>query len=163
MWLCCFFPAGRVQRVHRLVLEPGRPRTSTPKCPVSYRDMYVNRVNAVKAGQVLAVLQNPEIAADAAILRQQLALASSDLRNGQDRSDYDQAAGAVRDRKRLQEEFAVAENRVAALQIRAPIDGVVSTVGVSKRPARFLPLATNCQHGGPQHHESPHPGPRLGP
>ncbi|MGC2000226.1 MAG: HlyD family efflux transporter periplasmic adaptor subunit, partial [Candidatus Acidiferrales bacterium] len=61
-----------------------------------------------------------------------------ELRNGQDRSDYEKAAGAVRDRKRLQEEFAVAETRVAALQVRAPIDGVVSTVGVSQQAGAFL-------------------------
>jgi multidrug resistance efflux pump len=87
---------------------------------------------------LLAVLQNPEIAADADSLRQQLALASSQLRNGQDRSDFDSSANAVRDRTRLQQELAVAEKRVAALEIRAAIDGVVATSGLEQKPGAFL-------------------------
>ncbi|MFZ3329799.1 MAG: efflux RND transporter periplasmic adaptor subunit [Candidatus Acidiferrales bacterium] len=121
-----------------LVLEPGRTAHVHAEVGGQIANVYIQQGQAVKAGQVLATLRNPEIEADAVILRQQLALASSDLRNGQDRSDYEKAAGAVRDRKRLQEEFAVAENRVAALQIRAPIDGVISTAGVSQQAGAFL-------------------------
>jgi putative peptide zinc metalloprotease protein len=121
-----------------LVLEPGRTAHVHAEVPGQIAGVYVQQGQTVKAGQVLAVLRNPQIEADAAILREQLALASSDLRNGQDRSDYEKAAGAVRDRKRLQEELAVAETRVAALQIHAPIDGVISTAGVSQRAGAFL-------------------------
>ncbi|MFZ0522039.1 MAG: efflux RND transporter periplasmic adaptor subunit [Candidatus Acidiferrales bacterium] len=121
-----------------LVLEPGRTAHVHAEVPGQIASVYVQQGQAVKAGQVLAVLRNPEIEAGAAVLRQQLALASSELRNGQDRSDYEKAAGAVRDRKRLQEEFSVAERRIAALQIRAPIDGVISTVGVNQQAGAFL-------------------------
>jgi putative peptide zinc metalloprotease protein len=121
-----------------LVLEPGRTAHVHAEVPGQIASVYVQQGQTVKAGQLLAILRNPEIEADAAILREQLALASSELRNGQDRSDYDKAAGAVRDRNRLQEEFSVAESRVAALQIRAPIDGVVSTAGVSQQAGAFL-------------------------
>ena len=121
-----------------LVLEPRRTAHVHAEVPGQIANVYIQQGQAVKAGQVLAILRNPEIEADAAILRQQLALANSDLRNGQDRSDYEKAAGAVRDRKRLQEESSVAESRVAALQIRAPIDGIVSTAGVSQQAGAFL-------------------------
>ena len=121
-----------------LVLEPGRTAHVHAEVPGQIANVYIQQGQAVKAGQVLAILRNPEIEADAATLRQQLALANSDLRNGQDRSDYEKAAGAVRDRKRLQEELSVAESRVAALQIRAPIDGVVATAGVSQQAGAFL-------------------------
>src|SRR5271155_1978632 len=94
--------------------------------------------SSVSTGLVLAVLQNPEIAADADSLRHQLALASSQVRNGQDRSDFDSAAGAVRDRTRLQQELAVAEKRAASLEIRAPIDGVVATSDLDQKPGSFL-------------------------
>jgi multidrug resistance efflux pump len=100
--------------------------------------VYVKSGDAVKSGQLLAVLQNPEIAADADSLRHQLALASSQLRNGQDRSDFDSSANAVRDRTRLQQELAVAEKRAAALEIRAPLDGVVATSGLDQKPGSFL-------------------------
>lgn len=121
-----------------LVLEPGRTAHVHAEVPGQIANVYIQQGQIVKAGEVLAVLRNPAIEADAAILREQLALASSDLRNGQDSSDYEKAAGAVRDRKRLQEESAIAEGRVAALQIRAPIDGVVSTVGVGEQAGAFL-------------------------
>jgi putative peptide zinc metalloprotease protein len=121
-----------------LVLEPGKTAHVHAEVPGLVANVYVQQGQTVKAGQVLAVLQNPELEAQAAILRQQLALASSDLRNGQDRSDFDKAAGAVRERRRLQEELVVAEGRLASLQIRAPIDGVVSTTDVSQKTGTFL-------------------------
>jgi putative peptide zinc metalloprotease protein len=121
-----------------LVLEPGRTAHVHAEVPGQITNVYIQQGQTVQAGQVLAILRNPEIEADAAVLREQLALANSDLRNGQDRSDYEKAAGAVRDRKRLQEEFSVAENRVAALQIRAPMDGVIATAGVSQQAGSFL-------------------------
>jgi RND family efflux transporter MFP subunit len=121
-----------------LVLEPGASARVRAEVSGRVNAVYVKQGDAVKAGQLLAVLQNPEIAADAESLRHQLALASSQLRNGQDRSDFDSAAGAVRDRTRLQQEFAVAEKRAAALEIRAPIDGVVATSDVEQKPGAFL-------------------------
>jgi putative peptide zinc metalloprotease protein len=121
-----------------LVLEPGKTAHIHAEVPGQVANVYVRQSQTVQAGQVIAALRNPEIEAEAAVLRQQLALANSDLRNGQDRSDFDKAAGAVRDRKRLQEEFEVAENRVAALQIRSPIDGVVSTTDVDQKAGTFL-------------------------
>jgi putative peptide zinc metalloprotease protein len=121
-----------------LVLEPGASARVRAEVPGQVNAVYVKQGDAVKAGQLLAVLQNPEIAADADSLRHQLALASSQLRNGQDRSDFDSAANAVRDRTRLQQELAVAEKRAAALEIRAPIDGVVATSDVEQKPGGFL-------------------------
>jgi putative peptide zinc metalloprotease protein len=121
-----------------LVLEPGASARVRAEVPGQIHAVYVKQGDAVKAGQLLAVLQNPEIAAGADSLRQQLALASSQLRNGQDRSDFDSAANAVRDRTRLQQELAVAEKRAAALEIRAPIDGVVATTELEQKPGGFL-------------------------
>lgn len=121
-----------------LVLEPGASARVRAEVPGQVKTVYVKSGDAVKSGQLLAVLQNPEIAADADSLRHQLALASSQLRNGQDRSDFDSSANAVRDRTRLQQELAVAEKRAAALEIRAPLDGVVATSGLDQKPGSFL-------------------------
>jgi putative peptide zinc metalloprotease protein len=121
-----------------LVLEPGASARVRAEVSGQVKTVYVKSGDTVKSGQLLAVLQNPEIAADADSLRHQLALASSQLRNGQDRSDFDSAANAVRDRTRLQQELAVAEKRAAALEIRAPIDGVVATADVDQKPGAFL-------------------------
>ena len=83
-------------------------------------------------------MQNPVLKAEAESLRQELALANSQLRTGQDRSDFDSAASALRDRTRLQQELAVAEQRAASLEIRAPIDGVVATTNLDQLPGSFL-------------------------
>jgi putative peptide zinc metalloprotease protein len=121
-----------------LVLEPGASARVRAEVPGQIKTVYVKPGDTVKAGQLLAVLQNPEIATDADSLRHQLAMASSQLRNGQDRSDYDSAANAVRDRTRLQQELAVAEKRAASLEIRAPMDGVVATTNLDQKPGEFL-------------------------
>jgi putative peptide zinc metalloprotease protein len=121
-----------------LLLEPGKSARVRAEVPGKIQTVYVGQGTSVKAGQLIAVLQNPEITAEARLLEQQIALASSDLRNGQDRSDYDRAAGAIRERTRLQQEFEIAEKRVAALQIHAPIDGIVATSDVDQKPGTFL-------------------------
>jgi putative peptide zinc metalloprotease protein len=121
-----------------LVLEPGASARIRAEVPGQIQSVYVKSGDAVKTGQLLAVLQNPVLKAEAESLRQQLALANSQLRNGQDRSDFDSAANAVRDRTRLQQELAVAEKRAAALEIRAPIDGVVATTDLDQLPGSFL-------------------------
>jgi putative peptide zinc metalloprotease protein len=121
-----------------LVLEPGASARVRAEVPGQVQTVFVKPGDTVKTGQLLAILENPEIAADADSLRHQLALASSQLRYGQDRSDFDSAANAVRDRARLQQELAVAEKRTAALEIRAPIDGVVATGGLAQKTGSFL-------------------------
>src|SRR5271170_5232179 len=121
-----------------LVLEPGASARARAEVPGQVKMVYAKPGDTVKAGQVLALLQNPEIEADAESLRQELALANSELRNGQDRSDFDSAASAVRERARLQQEVAVAEKRTAALEIRAPIDGVIATTDLDQKPGTFL-------------------------
>jgi putative peptide zinc metalloprotease protein len=121
-----------------LVLEPGASARIRAEVPGQVQTIYVKSGDTVKAGQLLATLQNPLLRAEADSLRQQLALANSQLRNGQDRSDFDSAANAVRDRTRLQQELAVAEKRAAALEIRAPIDGVLATSDLDQLPGSFL-------------------------
>jgi putative peptide zinc metalloprotease protein len=121
-----------------LVLEPGKSARVRAEVSGQVAEVLIRQGQNVRAGQVIAVLRNPEIEADASILRQQLAMASSDLRNGQDRSDFDKAAGAGWERNRLQEELEVAENRFAALKISSPIDGVVANADVDQMAGTFL-------------------------
>ncbi|MFZ3216451.1 MAG: HlyD family efflux transporter periplasmic adaptor subunit [Candidatus Acidiferrales bacterium] len=121
-----------------LILEPGRSAHVRAEVSGQILDVYVKQGDPVQAGQVIAVLRNPAIEAQAAVLRQQLALASSQLRSGQQLSDFAGAAGASRDRARLQEELSVALKNVAALQLRAPIDGVISTRDLEQQPGAFV-------------------------
>jgi putative peptide zinc metalloprotease protein len=121
-----------------LVLEPGKDARVRAVVDGRVQKVFVHEGDEVKAGQVLAVLENPEISADVQSLTQQLALASSNLRNNQDRSDFSQAAQVVRDRSRLEQKLSVAQKRTQDLEIRAPMNGVVVTSNVNQEAGRYL-------------------------
>jgi len=121
-----------------LVLEPGKDARVRAAVDGRIQKVFVREGDEVKAGQVLGVLENPDINADVQSLTQQLALSSSNLRNNQDRSDFSQAAQVVRDRGRLQRKLSVAQKRAQELEIRAPIDGVVTTSNVDQEAGKYL-------------------------
>jgi RND family efflux transporter MFP subunit len=121
-----------------LVLEPGRDARLRATVDGRIQKVFVREGDQVKEGQMLAVLENPDINADVQSLTQQLALASSNLRNNQDRSDYSQAAQVVRDRARLEQKLSVAQKRAQDLEIRAPMDGVVITSNVDQEAGQYL-------------------------
>jgi multidrug resistance efflux pump len=78
--------------------------------------VFARQGDEVKAGQVLALLGNPEIEADVQVLTQQLALTDGQVRDAQGRSDLDKATVAVRERARLQKQLAVAQRKLEALE-----------------------------------------------
>jgi putative peptide zinc metalloprotease protein len=121
-----------------LVLEPGKDARVRAVVNGRIQKVFVHEGDEVKAGQMLAVLENPDISADAQSLTQQLALASSKVRNNQDRSDFSQAAQVVRDRDRLEQELSEAQKRVQDLEIRAPMDGIVVTSNVDQEAGQYL-------------------------
>ena len=95
---------------------------------------------------MLAVLQNPQVEANAKILSQELALASSDVRSNSFRSDTELAAQANRDRMKLQSELSVARERSDALVIRASSDGTVATPMLEQRLGEFISAGDDlCQ------------------
>jgi putative peptide zinc metalloprotease protein len=120
------------------LLEPGRDAHLRAEVPGAVRQVLVRQGDQVKAGQTLAVLENPEFEADAKMLAQQLAVADSDLRAAQGRSDPDKIANARREHTRLEQEWNVAQQKVDALQIRAPFAGVVSTPLVEQKIGEYL-------------------------
>lgn len=128
------------------VLEPGKEARVRVQAEGIVKQVFVHQGDSVKAGQLLAVLQNAETEADASELTQQLALASSNLRGDVGQSDLDKAARSSRDRTRLQEEFEVAQKRVDALEIRAPFAGVVTTPEVEQRVGEFLAAGSELCH-----------------
>jgi putative peptide zinc metalloprotease protein len=121
-----------------LVLEPGKDARIRALVDGRIQKVFVREGDQVKAGQLLAVLENPDVNADVQSLRHKLAIASSNLRVNQDRSDLGQAAQAVTDRKRLQQEMSIGQKRAQELEIRAPIDGTVVTPNVDQRIGEYL-------------------------
>jgi len=98
----------------------------------------VHEGDAVQAGQLLATIDNPDVEADANGVARELELADSNLRQAQERGDLERASRATNDRNRVLEELSVAQKRAAALEIRAPAAGVVTTPQVDQRAGEFL-------------------------
>jgi len=120
------------------VLEPGREARLRPHVSGTVRQIFVKQGDSVAAGQVLAVLSNPEIDANAAALGQQLAIADGEVRQGQSETYSPKLAAALQERERLQQESSVAQQQVEALTIRAPIAGVVVTPDLGQKAGEFL-------------------------
>ena len=120
------------------VLEPGREARVRAEVAGMIRQVYVREGEAVQAGQALATLENPEIEAEARALSDELAMANSNMRMAQERSDLERAARASRERDRLLEDVEVAQKRAEELVIRAPLDGFVTTPQVEQRTGEYL-------------------------
>ena len=121
-----------------LVVEPGREAHARTQVAGKVVQILVHEGEEVKAGQLIAVLQNPEIEAEAKVTSAELMLASSNLRLNQNDPGSGKSAQAARERIRLQKELVVASHNVQELQIRAPLDGVVATVGIHQRLGEYL-------------------------
>jgi putative peptide zinc metalloprotease protein len=136
--LVLFVPPMATRVSTGMVLEPGQSAPIRAQVAGQMRTVYVHSGESVKAGQAIAVLFNPETETQARVLASEMALANSTVRNGQAQSDFENAASGVRDRTRLKEETAVAEQDVQGLTIRAPIDGVVSSDELNQKVGAFI-------------------------
>ncbi len=119
-------------------LEPGRDAHLRAEVPGTLQQVFVRQGDRVEAGQLLAVLGNSDIEADAKTLAEQLAMANSDLRSAQGWQDSGKTASARTEQVRLEQEWSVAQHKVGALQIRAPISGVVSTPPIEPEAGEYL-------------------------
>ena len=136
--LLLFVPPVPSSVSSELVLEPGRDAHVRTEVAGRVAQVLVHAGQEVKSGELIAVLENPEIEANARVVRSQLALASSDLRQNQDEPGSGKAAQAFRERVRLQKELAVAAQDLDALQIRAPFDGFISTPQIQQRIGEYV-------------------------
>jgi putative peptide zinc metalloprotease protein len=121
-----------------VVLEPAMRLSLRPKVDGVVTDVFVQEGDVVTTGQLLAVLQNPQLEADDRILSTELALASSNLRATAFQYESSLAAQANRERSRLQTEFAVAHSRKEALEIRAPAEGTIATPLLEQKRGEYL-------------------------
>jgi putative peptide zinc metalloprotease protein len=128
------------------VLEPGKRASLRSKVGGKVSQVLIREGDAVKAGEVLVVLENPEVEANSAVLLQELTLARSNVRTNQFLNDLERSAQAGRDQLRFQTELIVARERKNALQIRAPFDATVTTATVEQKLGEFLPAGNEfCQ------------------
>jgi putative peptide zinc metalloprotease protein len=120
------------------VLEPGADLHVRAAVPGMVRQVFVHEGDHVQAGQLLAVIENPDVRTGNSIVTQELALASARVRAGQEDPGSKNPAAAIRERKRLEAEFAVAQHKTRELEIRAPREGVVTTPNVDQKRGDFL-------------------------
>jgi putative peptide zinc metalloprotease protein len=136
--LLFLLPPAPMRITTDLVLEPGNEARIRTETGGSVARIFVRQGDSVKQGQLLAVLENPELEADARVVKDELALTDSELRRYEGTADLDKAARAARERAQLQQELDVAQARVARLEIRAPIAGAVTTPQIEQRVGEFL-------------------------
>jgi len=136
--LLLFVPPVPTSVSSELVLEPGKDAHLRATVSGKIAAVFVSQGQEVKVGQLLAVLENPEIESTANVATAELTLASSNLRQNQDQPASGKSAQAVRERIRLQKELAVATINLDALQIRAPFDGRITTPEIRDRVGQFL-------------------------
>jgi putative peptide zinc metalloprotease protein len=120
------------------VLEPGRDAHVRTEVAGAVRRVFVKQGDIVNAGRTLAVLENPDIESGAQVLAQQLALANSEVRLEQSRSDPARIAAALGEQQRIEAEWKVAQGKVDALTVRAPFAGVVATPLVEQKASEYL-------------------------
>jgi len=120
------------------ILEPAQDAHVRAGASGVVRQVFVKQGDMVTAGQVIAVLADPEAQAHAQVLSQQLAMANGAVRAGQARAGSPGLGSAIQEQRRLQQEFTSAEARVAGLTIRAPFAGAVSTPDPDQRVGQYL-------------------------
>ena len=82
-----------------------------PRSPGTVARVFVRQGEEVKAGQLIAVLQNPEIEADAQVASAELTLASSNLRLNQDDPASGKSAQAAANAFVFRKQLAVATSK----------------------------------------------------
>ncbi len=120
------------------VLEPGARADVRATTPGWVSAVSVREGDTVSAGSVLAVLRNPEVEARAEMVARELQLAERSALAARARSDLAGVQKYTQERERLQAERAEAEARRAALTLRAPLAGVVTTPQVELRVGDYL-------------------------
>jgi len=120
------------------VLEAGQKAQVRVQVSGTVGQVFVKQGEAVTEGQLLAVLENPAIDENAQSVAQQLAMANSNLRSAQERGDRENAAAAIEEQARWEQEHKVAQQKLDSLEVRAPFAGTIATPLVDQKMGEYL-------------------------
>jgi putative peptide zinc metalloprotease protein len=120
------------------VLEPFREAHIRAEVPGMVSRVLVKQGDLVSAGEVIAVLSNPDLEARAGISNQQLAMADGALRAAEMRSDSTPLGAAIQEKQRVEKERSINQTRASALVLRAPFAGVISTQTPAHKLGQYL-------------------------
>jgi putative peptide zinc metalloprotease protein len=136
--LLLFIPPFPSRVTSDFILEPASSAQIRAQVSGELTDLRVRGGDLVAAGETLAVLKNPALQSDQALLQSQLALAESTLREAELRNSQPDIARASAEQTRLAGEFSIASAKVADLTVKAPIDGTFVTSGTPLHNGEFL-------------------------
>jgi putative peptide zinc metalloprotease protein len=120
------------------VLEPGERAEVRARVPGFISEVRVREGDSVEAGGVLAVLRNPDLEAQLAVLELKLQLAERSLLAARARSDLGAIQKTTQEWLRLQAEEVEARAKHTELVLRAPIAGVVTSQQLEQRVGDYL-------------------------
>lgn len=109
------------------VLEPLRQAEVRATVPGVVKRVFAREGDEVTEGQVLAVLENPEIREQATVTAQNLTIEQSLVRSAEAASDSTALTKASQQVRKLENDLQIAQQKLDQLEIRAPIDGIVTT------------------------------------
>lgn len=119
-------------------LEPGTDVHVRATVPGQIQHVFIHQGDSVRAGQLLAILANPELTTSEAVTAEELADATARLRSAQQNPDAVSPAAAIREHERLEKEFAIAHHNAAQLELRAQHEGIVTTPAVDQTVGQYL-------------------------
>ena len=120
------------------VLEPGARAEVRATTPGWVSEVRVREGDTVAAGSVLALLRNPDVETRTEMVARELKLAERASLAARAGGDLGALKKHSQDRERLLVERTEAEARRAALTLRAPFAGVVTTSQVELRVGDYL-------------------------
>lgn len=120
------------------VLEPASATGVRAAVSGRVQRIMVRPGDAVRAGDVLAELSNPELTARAAEAVGELGLNESSLRSAQAQSAFAAAGRASAEHEQLGAELTVAETKLAGLTLRAPASGIVTIPDLIAQPGEIV-------------------------
>jgi putative peptide zinc metalloprotease protein len=120
------------------VLEPTQQADVRATVPGTVGQVLIQQGDEVHSGQILAELDNPALKASVTIAAEQFALAQARLRAAEAAANPSAIAAASQETKKLEEDLQVARQKSSQLEIRAPIDGIVTTPELPETVGMYL-------------------------
>ncbi len=120
------------------VLEPGARADVRAGASGWVKEVAVREGETVEAGAVLAVLTHPGLEAQVITLEKQRMLEERQLLTARARNDLTEIQKHQKEMERVEAALVEARQKQAALTLRAPIGGVVTTPQVEQRSGQYL-------------------------
>ena len=128
------------------ILEPAVASNIRAQVSGEVTGLHLRSGDYVHAGDTIAVLTNPDLQANQALLGSELALADSTLRLAQLRISQPDIGRASVEHSRLSTDYSIASAKVAQLTIKSTINGTFVTTGSPLHNGEYLAEGQELGH-----------------